>query len=880
MQKLTFRLKNGSILTVEDKPFAKGGEGDLYRIIEPRAFQSKVLKVYKPEKQNQVRENKIDFLVRNPPRFQAQNGHFPVIWPSNTVYFSDNRFAGFLMPLAKGEKLETLCHSQLPKNLGSDWQKFDRSNPNALQLRLKLCFNISVALYQINSLRNYVLVDMKPENIMVQANGLISIIDIDSIEILQGGKVLYPAEVATPDYTPPEYYFGVKPGKSAIRETWDHFSMAVIFYRILCGIHPFSGTCNPPHHQINTHDALIQHGLFPHIRNGYHFRVVPPPHHTFKNLNQQVQDLFVRCFDKGHSVPDYRPSAEEWCSILSPEPVIKLDRILPSGRFSPVSNESYSKLQLNFFTLPLLPPIPDFQFPRQSWWSKLISSIFGKPAKLKLVAEINTQVKILQNIQDQVHLEHEKRNRLKYEFDNEQLKLIQKRQPALQIITSWYRTEIDKIDKQAQQYFGEEINLLRALESKFHATSAEIDNRINAYHAVQVVPVEQKYQSILANLNRQLVELDEQERREIAKSEESLRSILISIKNEIRQLAAKHFEPQNEELNRQLADIQRKRSELKQIEQNDIIRALEIYQAECLSNHLAQFHIAPDAFHIFRDQYADASVITRMLEIAGITTAADFTNCDAIGRLLKKNDNWVKVREVGQYRAESLISWRQRIIRNHPFSPPQSLPQYKIDIVRQSFANRFAELDLEERNARTSAQMKRAQSPNWLAEQKSQLTQRQTKVISDADNQKQLISARYQLQRNQLHNKIKSSQQEFQSIITPVRQKFEKEKSLLLQERNQVWKRADQQKRDVRAKYDGTHNPLNSNAKDILTVFQQKQETHRKETNELLIALQVKLQGRIQQDKLLWEAIYREYRETLKSMKELHLEFEQIKRYK
>ncbi len=97
-----------------------------------------------------------------------------------------------------------------------------------------MCFNLSAALSQIHSYGSYVLVDIKPDNIMIRPDGLISIIDMDSTEVIANGRLIFPAQVATPEYTPPEYGKSIRNiEKDIIGETWDRFGIAVIFYRIL-----------------------------------------------------------------------------------------------------------------------------------------------------------------------------------------------------------------------------------------------------------------------------------------------------------------------------------------------------------------------------------------------------------------------------------------------------------------------------------------------------------------------------------------------------------------------------------------------------------------------------------------------------------------------
>ena len=102
-------LKNGTILRLQDKAFANGGEAELFKIISPKHLKDQVVKKYKPEKRTKEREEKSIFLAKNPPVIQKDIEHHSVIWINEIVY-ENGKFCGFTMPFAKGEKLELLCH--------------------------------------------------------------------------------------------------------------------------------------------------------------------------------------------------------------------------------------------------------------------------------------------------------------------------------------------------------------------------------------------------------------------------------------------------------------------------------------------------------------------------------------------------------------------------------------------------------------------------------------------------------------------------------------------------------------------------------------------------------------------------------------------------
>ena len=119
-------LQSGSTIYIENIAFAGGGEGDVYRVTQPAAPQKQVVKLYKPNKRNTERAQKIAYLIANPPfpstaGFLQQN-KISIVWATDMVY-ENKQFAGFVMPAAEGVKLEMLCQTKLPPTLGKEWQR-------------------------------------------------------------------------------------------------------------------------------------------------------------------------------------------------------------------------------------------------------------------------------------------------------------------------------------------------------------------------------------------------------------------------------------------------------------------------------------------------------------------------------------------------------------------------------------------------------------------------------------------------------------------------------------------------------------------------------------------------------------------------------------
>lgn len=304
-------------ITLEPKAFASGGEGSLFRVQHPELPGDWVAKIYLPAKRTTQREAKINYLLTHRPEALFAEDDKEWLWIKDLIYDDQGAFVGLLMPFMKGEKLEVLCSQKLPRSLSRAWRRMDLRQDTALAYRLKVGFNLAVAIYRLHSTERYVLVDMKPDNVLIQANGLLSIVDLDSMAINNMGHSLFPAPVATPEYTPPEYYHDQLEADRAVDPSWDRFGLAVILYKLFCGIHPFTGTASEPYDEYVSLHQKIEHGLFVHSEaKKQYLRVVPPPHQRFFQLSEEVRGLFMQCFEDGHASPSLRPPAEEWCLVL------------------------------------------------------------------------------------------------------------------------------------------------------------------------------------------------------------------------------------------------------------------------------------------------------------------------------------------------------------------------------------------------------------------------------------------------------------------------------------------------------------------------------------------------------------------------------------
>ncbi|MBT9096858.1 hypothetical protein KFZ76_03920 [Methylovulum psychrotolerans] len=301
-------------IEVEDKPLGKGGEGSVHKIVSPAFLKDCCLKLYADKYKTSERQSKIEFMVKNKPS-KLSSTVYMLCWPNEIVFNDIGKFVGFLLPLAwpNSVRLYGLCLPDKDTPNPAWLSRFARHTSQGKASRLKLIVNIASAIHSVHSLNKYVFVDMKPENILVTEEAKIAIIDLDSIQIAENKQVQFNAQVATPEYSPPE---AINPKENYIPVSWDRFSMAIIFYKLLFGIHPFTASFKSSYEQITTPQEAIKNGLFV---NGYKWRYVatlPPPHGNFKNMDMRLQDLFKLAFDNGLIRADLRPTAENWGKIV------------------------------------------------------------------------------------------------------------------------------------------------------------------------------------------------------------------------------------------------------------------------------------------------------------------------------------------------------------------------------------------------------------------------------------------------------------------------------------------------------------------------------------------------------------------------------------
>ena len=309
---------NFETIEINDTPLGKGGQGAVHNITTSKYSADYCIKIYIRDAEKM--HKKIEYMVTHPPQ-NIRDTSFRICWPTALAYNTKKEFVGYMMPLAfpKGHDLTILSVyrskplSQLKRIKDNvEWHnKYELDTSEGIVNRVKMLCNIAIALHTIHSTGRYVLVDLKPENIDATGAGKVSIMDTDSIQISENGKILYPATAFTPEYFAPE-------GKELKRLNrpftlqCDYFAAAICFYQILTGTHPYSGTVlKSPYDNCTEIADCISNGLF---AFGEKQKYIDLPsafnlQQNFYNLPSTIQGLFKRAFG---SQASKRPTMEEW----------------------------------------------------------------------------------------------------------------------------------------------------------------------------------------------------------------------------------------------------------------------------------------------------------------------------------------------------------------------------------------------------------------------------------------------------------------------------------------------------------------------------------------------------------------------------------------
>ncbi len=287
------------------EPMLEIGAGGEARIYALRYDTSSVAKIY--HEPTDEKAQKLLVMLSNPPYDpMASAGHTSIAWPKDLLS-NNGKIIGFLMPRVVGMK--PIINFYNPGSRRKLSPLF-----NYLYLH-RTARNLASAFRALHE-SGYVIGDVNESNILVSETSLVTLVDTDSFQVHDpySGKT-YRCPVGRPEFTPPELqseYFREIDRKPE----HDLFGLAVIIFMLLMeGTHPFAGiyreSGEPP-----LYGERILSGHFTYsIKRKVPYRPAKsaPP---FEIVDPMLTQLFVRCFEDGHSDPSARPSAQEWQNAL------------------------------------------------------------------------------------------------------------------------------------------------------------------------------------------------------------------------------------------------------------------------------------------------------------------------------------------------------------------------------------------------------------------------------------------------------------------------------------------------------------------------------------------------------------------------------------
>jgi len=284
------------------------GEGDEAFIVPVTNEDSICLKIYRePEPDT---EGRLLAMLQLPPRNWGgdRNDHLHLTWPMERVLDEHGSTVGCVLA-----RVPQGTNAQLAKLFNPPTRVDVLETPTWLEM-LVIARRIARVVDMLHQ-AGIVIGDLSERNIMVSRSALVTVIDCDSMKVVDPstGRT-YSATRTTLDCSAPEILESSR-GQRAVSELSDRFSLAILLCQVLMeGEHPFEGLPvigdgdGSAIHNIRLQNNWITHPeRFQPYAQRLPVEVLPPG----------VLDLARRCFNEGHRNPELRPAAAEWHTVLS-----------------------------------------------------------------------------------------------------------------------------------------------------------------------------------------------------------------------------------------------------------------------------------------------------------------------------------------------------------------------------------------------------------------------------------------------------------------------------------------------------------------------------------------------------------------------------------
>lgn len=264
-------------------------------------------------------ERKLRYLLDN--KDLAIIGGTPVVaLPEDILYFRDGTMAGYIMP----QIITTtkLCEVQRGNRIRRLLPELDYRG------MIAIAYNLAELIHHLHS-RGIVVGDMNPNNILVQADGLVCMIDADSFDVtIPDTGERFPCAVGMTELLAPELQYFNSLKEADFTTESDCFSMAIHIFRLLMnnadpfGFQMADDTISKRIRystELASPASQIMNGESVYVRD-IPGRTIPHWAPEMTALPEKIQELFRRTF--GHTRETIaisiaqRPTAQEWMDAL------------------------------------------------------------------------------------------------------------------------------------------------------------------------------------------------------------------------------------------------------------------------------------------------------------------------------------------------------------------------------------------------------------------------------------------------------------------------------------------------------------------------------------------------------------------------------------
>ncbi len=296
---LRHKIKLGKLVTTEN-----GYE--VYSLLEPSKFTDLCFKKFVNTQHNEGVHLRIDYMMAHSPQ-TLYSTTSRICWPMYPVIDENDTCLGYLTQYRFDNSVALDKLIATKQTTPKEWHKFLPNNSDSFYLILTFCAHISQALGYIADLNHYA---FGPSHIMLTNEGQVSLINFETILVdkIEGYNSRY-----LTGYLPPESaYKDIQYDTS--NKSWGRFTLAVMLYQLLFGVHPYAATFKHPHHQLYTIDDKVNKGLFVQGEGKKYVSTLPKEHEGFNKLDHRLKTLFYLAFDNESYLN--RPSANDWAQTL------------------------------------------------------------------------------------------------------------------------------------------------------------------------------------------------------------------------------------------------------------------------------------------------------------------------------------------------------------------------------------------------------------------------------------------------------------------------------------------------------------------------------------------------------------------------------------